>query len=325
MSEQVLKSQQCSVLQEYPTAPTDLPAGLVGLTVMPAVLVGQQLINELVGPAGSVGPAMHFGHEWAVTGPRSLTRKGSRPSWLWQSILHGRDLLLQGVRWQPFQSKNASTQFLTSFATLAWSIWKARNRYIFDQVKISPTSVILEAQINDDVFQSAFSFSSDSPILPTTNGISHESSRKWLPPTSNLVKLNCDASFKDSHAAIGIVARNFNGSLLQCVGEKSRSESVLAAELSAIRSACILAATNGWNHAIIESDSQSAISLAATEDVPPWALAALVSDIQHWKSRMNLQLCWTSRVCNFVAHDVNFIWHDNFPCEITSIARSDAL
>ncbi|GKD86598.1 hypothetical protein Tco_1357752, partial [Tanacetum coccineum] len=78
----------------------------------------------------------------------------------------------------------------------------------------------------------------------------------------------------------------------------------------------------------------SAISLAATEDVPPWALAALVSDIQHWKSRMNLQLCWTSRVCNFVAHqvakvayesDVNFIWHNNFPCEITSIARSDAL
>ncbi|GKF76266.1 ribonuclease H protein, partial [Tanacetum coccineum] len=81
-----------------------------------------------------------------------------------------------------------------------------------------------------------------------------------------------------SSVAIGIVARNCNGSLLQCVGEKCRSESVLAADLSAIRSACILAAANGWNHAIIESDSQSAISLAATEDVPPWALAALVSE-----------------------------------------------
>nr|GFD60875.1 F-box domain, FBD domain, leucine-rich repeat domain, L domain-like protein [Tanacetum cinerariifolium] len=62
---------------------------------------------------------------------------------------------------------------------------------------------------------------------------------------------------------------------------------VLAAELSAIRSGCILTAANGWNHAIIESDSRSAISLAATKDVPPWALAALVSDIQHWKSQMN--------------------------------------
>nr|GEX06944.1 F-box domain, FBD domain, leucine-rich repeat domain, L domain-like protein [Tanacetum cinerariifolium] len=116
------------------------------------------------------------------------------------------------------------------------------------------------------------------------------------PPTSNLIMLNCDASFKDSFAAIGIIARNCNGSLLHRVAEKCRSESVLAAELSAIRSACILAATNGWNHSIIESDSQSAISLAATKDVPPWALAVLVSDIQHWKSQMNLQLCWTSRM-----------------------------
>ncbi|PWA37795.1 hypothetical protein CTI12_AA571490 [Artemisia annua] len=43
----------------------------------------------------------------------------------------------------------------------------------------------------------------------------------------------------------------FNGSLLQCLGENWCSESVLATELSAIRSACILAAKNGWNHAIL--------------------------------------------------------------------------
>ncbi|GKB67089.1 reverse transcriptase [Tanacetum coccineum] len=134
---------------------------------------------------------------------------------------------------QPFQSKDASTKFLTSFATLAWSIWKARNRYIFDQVKISATGVILEAQISDDVFQSTLS--SDTTILPTTNDISHESLH--------------------SSAAIRIVARDCNGSLLQCVGEKCRSESVLAVELGDIPSACILAATNGWRHAIIESDS----------------------------------------------------------------------
>ncbi|PWA97332.1 ribonuclease H protein [Artemisia annua] len=112
------------------------------------------------------------------------------------------------------------------------------------------------------------------------------------------------------------------------------SESVLAAELCAIRSACILAATNGWNNAFIESDSRSAISLASTEDVPPRALAALICDIKFWKSQMNLHLCWTSRACNLAAHhvakvayvsDANFIWVDNFPCEITSIARRDAL
>ncbi|PWA52888.1 WRKY15 [Artemisia annua] len=126
------------------------------------------------------------------------------------------------------------------------------------------------SRINDDVFHSVVS--SDTTSMPKTNGISHESSH--------------------ISAAIGIVARNCNGSLLQCLGEKCRSESVLAAELCAIRSDCILAATNGWNHAFIESNSLSAISLASTEDVPPLSLAALVSDIQYWKSQMNLQLYW---------------------------------
>ena len=104
--------------------------------------------------------------------------------------------------------------------------------------------------------------------------------------------------------------------------------------MCAIRSACILAASNGWNHAIIESDSRLAISFASTEDVPPWYLAAFICDIKFCKSQMNLHLCWVSRACNLAAHhvakvayvsDANFIWLDNFPCDITSIARSDAL
>lgn len=32
--------------------------------------------------------------------------KGSHPSWLWQSLLQGRDLLLQGVRWQVGNGSN---------------------------------------------------------------------------------------------------------------------------------------------------------------------------------------------------------------------------
>ncbi|GJR83147.1 hypothetical protein Tco_0153932 [Tanacetum coccineum] len=55
--------------------------------------------------------------------------------------------------------------------------------------------------------------------------------------------------------------------------------------------------------ALTSQNSESAISLAATEDVPPWALAALVSDIQQWKSQMNFQLCWASRACVFMALD----------------------
>ncbi|GJW26262.1 Myc-type, basic helix-loop-helix domain-containing protein [Tanacetum coccineum] len=66
---------------------------------------------------------------------------------------------------------------------------------------------------------------------------------------------------QNPNAALGIVARNSEGSLLACFGKKWRCDSALAAELQAIRSPCAFAANKGWLNAIIESDTQTAITL----------------------------------------------------------------
>nr|GEW97714.1 Myc-type, basic helix-loop-helix (bHLH) domain-containing protein [Tanacetum cinerariifolium] len=62
--------------------------------------------------------------------------------------------------------------------------------------------------------------------------------------------------------------------------ERWHASSAFATELIALRSACSIAMTNGWYHAIIESDSQLAVSLASSESDPPWSLAAIVGDIK---------------------------------------------
>ncbi|GKB06046.1 reverse transcriptase [Tanacetum coccineum] len=62
--------------------------------------------------------------------------KGSRPSWLWQSILHGRDLLLQGVRWQV-----ASGEKCRSESILAAELGDIRPAYILAAQK--PDSMLL--------------------------------------------------------------------------------------------------------------------------------------------------------------------------------------
>ena len=151
-------------------------------------------------------------------------------------------------------------------------------------------------------------------------------------PTSNIVKLNCDGSFKLNQGAVGIAARNCEGSLLLCLGERWHTSSAIATELIALRSACSLAMTRRWHNAIIESDSQLAISLASSESDPPWSLDAIVGDIKYWASQLNLCFSWIPRTCNRVAHkvahvalnsDANFIWDVNFPVEITSLMRSD--
>ncbi|GKF26876.1 hypothetical protein Tco_0082770, partial [Tanacetum coccineum] len=35
-----------------------------------------------------------------------VAKRGSHPSWTWSSLLYGRDLLLQGVRWQVGDGRN---------------------------------------------------------------------------------------------------------------------------------------------------------------------------------------------------------------------------
>ncbi|GJY25510.1 ribonuclease H protein [Tanacetum coccineum] len=103
---------------------------------------------------------------------------------------------------------------------------------------------------------------------------------------------------------------------------------------STISSACRLALTYGWQNAIVESDCKAAISLASSDVDPPWSLYAIVADIRIWASQLALSFSWVKRECNLASHLVakiacrsheNFLWDDNFPDVITSVARSDII
>ena len=79
------------------------------------------------------------------------------------------------------ESGSARTKFLSTFASVAWSIWKARNRFIFEQSVLNPPQVITEAQVNDRDFERTHSFDPTTD-LSEISGVSQESSPKWIPP-----------------------------------------------------------------------------------------------------------------------------------------------
>ncbi|GKE66601.1 reverse transcriptase, partial [Tanacetum coccineum] len=79
------------------------------------------------------------------------------------------------------------------------------------------------------------------------------------------VKLNCDAAFKDSSAAFGIVVQDSTGCLCYVLGNRCDAISPIHAEIIAVHSACSLAYNRGWLNAIVESYSQVAISLSSLE------------------------------------------------------------
>ncbi|GJT88030.1 retrotransposon protein, putative, unclassified [Tanacetum coccineum] len=80
-----------------------------------------------------------------------------------------------------------------------------------------------------------------------------------LCPPHNCVKLNCDASYKPYRAALGVIARDSTGSILLCSGEIWCVSDPLMAKILAIRSACHLAISQGWQNATIELDSKLAV------------------------------------------------------------------
>ncbi|GJT25179.1 reverse transcriptase [Tanacetum coccineum] len=103
-----------------------------------------------------------------------------------------------------------------------------------------------------------------------------------------MVKINRDAAFKSSKAALSIVVRDSSGSLCYVHCDISCAASALYAEIIAIHSTCLFASNHGWLNAIVESDSQMTISLSSSGAHPPWRFATLIDGIRLWAKNMQI-------------------------------------
>ncbi|GJW13870.1 hypothetical protein Tco_0018003 [Tanacetum coccineum] len=219
-----------------------------------------------------------------------VAKKGSHPSWLWSSLLYGRDLLLQGVRWQvgngrsisfwtqkwvpfshdfyirsplsPFHNCNTVSDFIEDGH---WNVRKLREHILATEAEMGQYTV-------KSGYKQAIALMSTSVSIGESSA--NPSSKFWKKkllsisvdtPHGSSVKLNYDAAFKNSSAAFGIVARDSAGLLRYVI----------------------------------------AISLSSLDMSPPWSLAALVEDIRIWEKNMHIS------------------WDVSFPDELTLLLRSD--
>ncbi|GKC67218.1 hypothetical protein Tco_1099816 [Tanacetum coccineum] len=99
-------------------------------------------------------------------------------------------------------SKSESKKSLGSIAIISWNIWKSRNRFIFEHTEPCPTQVI--STINVMIHEADKSVSHDSDSNPSARNdhSSQDSSPKWVPPTLNIVKLNCDRAFELNQGSV---------------------------------------------------------------------------------------------------------------------------
>nr|GFB46018.1 putative ribonuclease H protein [Tanacetum cinerariifolium] len=111
-------------------------------------------------------------------------------------------------------SKSECKKLLASIATIAWNIWKSRNRFIFENAQPCPTQVLFATNIM--IHEADLTLSYFSTFDPS---VIHDSSQES----------SCFA------------ARNCEGSLLLCLGERWHASSAFATKLIALRSTCSLA------------------------------------------------------------------------------------
>lgn len=125
-----------------------------------------------------------------------------------------------------------------------------------------------------------------------------------------MIKINCDAIVKHGKCAFGCIVRDDSRLILECFGNFIPSSSILAAEMAAIREACIFCSKAGIKDIIIEFDNLLAINWCKYLNYPPpWKCKCLVEDVLNMSSSLNVSFEFTRREGNVAAHRLaNFVF-----------------
>lgn len=212
-----------------------------------------------------------------------------------------------------------------------WSIWKARNEFIFQGTPIGIKNIALKMEQAWEEIQSIML----KPNAAHSRGTFSLSSNagKWTPPGTDQVKINCDASWKkDFEGGFGaVIIRNHKGDLIDGKKFKVVASSALMCEAMALREACMMAKTMNLHSVQIESDNKELISLSVSELDHPWECACIIHAIRALVKDLNLIVSWiptsvnraVHRVASFVSGWLPQNWVSIIPAELSHILRLD--
>ncbi|XP_074315483.1 uncharacterized protein LOC141651682 [Silene latifolia] len=126
----------------------------------------------------------------------------------------------------------------------------------------------------------------------------------WTPPTSNIVKINVDASWIScsSHAGIGFLLRDHNGLWASGGWKTIFADDPLCAEFFAIRIALLFSLDAGWNNVHLATDCAQAAKLISVDNAAPSRLTNLINDCRVLKDRFQVcQVSFEDRRTNVIA------------------------
>ncbi|CAN1131008.1 Putative ribonuclease H protein At1g65750 [Linum perenne] len=176
-------------------------------------------------------------------------------------------------------------QLGTKFGIIAWLIWQARNKFIFDQQDRPPSAIIEQCQFWTNLVLSSwktFQLGREAPGLARQTQLI-----AWRPGDEGWFTLNTDGSriTQSGATAIGGIIRDSAGSLVRAFSANVGNCSITRAELRAIVEGLKLAWSLGIRKVAIQSDSAAAVTMLQASGRPTHRHAALVADFQDIRDR----------------------------------------
>ncbi|OVA03843.1 Reverse transcriptase zinc-binding domain [Macleaya cordata] len=187
---------------------------------------------------------------------------------------------------------------------LLWSLWKARNRALFDNKEFYISIVIKNALkvfndysvVSTDIFQSMRVDSAPNLVAPQQ--------LHWLPPAEDVIKIHVDRAIGHSNSSCAAIAHNancvFEGCGTQCNPLCSPEEAEAMAFLLGLQ----LALKMNFTTCIIEGDALNVIRCINDTSTPiPWRIRSIILHIRSLlPSFCSVSFVYVNRACNSAAH-----------------------
>jgi ribonuclease HI len=231
--------------------------------------------------------------------------------------------------WIKYMLNNTSQECMQIIATIAYSMWFARNQKVFLSKDIPVEDTVKNAMKALNDYHQHRTLNRLEKARPSSSIDRNKTS--WSPPPRNFLKLNVDAHLHgDGRWAYGLVLRRSDG---RCLGAATKicngNADAAMAEVTGLQEAFNLIETHRITNTIIELDANQVVSAIKKKRFPNngWGQIARVCS-RFLEHRNDLSVNWVSRRGNQVAHHLarwaisepDKFWVVDFPtCILTHI------
>jgi ribonuclease HI len=193
------------------------------------------------------------------------------------------------------------------FLCISWSIWTARNKRIFENIKKDPYQITSWTSNFLLEFQSAQSKRSSSVSLPSDPDPKQDRSQaRWVPPSCDLYKFIVDASIPKSSNFVGVgaVIRNSSGLVMAALAQNLPGKfTVKEAEALALRYGLSWALEVFLPIHFVESDAKTVVQALERKSSFKNEFGSILSDVSSLLSNFpRVKLSHIYREANMAAH-----------------------